>query len=174
MPKTSSRQLEQDEKRVLDILQIDAKASIDAIAKQCGFSRQKVWRIIKKFEKDGAIWGYTAVTDDDYTNMVQFTMLMKRTTRPVDDKIRKEMVTIALEDLLPGKIKMDNIEYVHGCYDGVVTFKADSVITAKQFCERFKQHFQGYYQEIELLQPIIVYRRHGLRNPKIKEDIKYL
>jgi DNA-binding Lrp family transcriptional regulator len=61
MPKSSETRLRQDEEKILEILRTDAKASIDDIAKKCGFSRQKVWRIIKKLEEDKIIWGYTAI-----------------------------------------------------------------------------------------------------------------
>jgi chromosome segregation ATPase len=52
MPKSSLTRLIEDEEKILDILQINAQASIDDIAKKCGFSRQKVWRIIKKLEEE--------------------------------------------------------------------------------------------------------------------------
>ena len=46
MPKSSQKQIDADEKKVIRELQKNAKESIDKIAKNCGFSRQKVWRII--------------------------------------------------------------------------------------------------------------------------------
>ena len=57
MPKSSQKRLIEDEEKILEILQTHAKASIDDIAKKCGFSRQKVWRIIKKLEEEKTIWG---------------------------------------------------------------------------------------------------------------------
>jgi AraC-like DNA-binding protein len=47
MSKSSNGQIEQDEKKVLTELKINSKENIDTIAKHCGFSRQKAWRIIK-------------------------------------------------------------------------------------------------------------------------------
>jgi len=47
MAKSSSEQIEQDEIKVLNALEQHSKDSVDEIAKSCGFSRQKVWRIIK-------------------------------------------------------------------------------------------------------------------------------
>jgi len=51
MAKRSSVQIEQDENKILDALEQHSKDSVDEIAKSCGFSRQKVWRIIKDLEK---------------------------------------------------------------------------------------------------------------------------
>ena len=56
MPKSSKEQIDLDEKKVVSELQRNSKESIDVIAKRCGFSRQKVWRIIKRLEKNKTIW----------------------------------------------------------------------------------------------------------------------
>jgi DNA-binding Lrp family transcriptional regulator len=65
MSKSSKEQIDADEKKILWELQKNSKESIDKIAKKCGFSRQKVWRVIKRLEKDKTIWGYHAVVDDN-------------------------------------------------------------------------------------------------------------
>ncbi len=41
MAKSSKKQIDQDEKRVIEQLQRNSNESIDKIAKTCGFSRQK-------------------------------------------------------------------------------------------------------------------------------------
>ena len=82
MPKISKETMVKDEQKVLEILQSNAKDSIDDIAKKCRLSRQKVWRIIKKLEKEKAIWGYAAIADDDSIGMKHYIMLFKRTTQP--------------------------------------------------------------------------------------------
>ncbi len=175
MPKTRNDRLLTDENKVIGVLQKNAHENIDAIAKKCGFSRQKVWRIIKKLEKEKMIWGYTAVCDDDLNNVKHFTLLVKRTTTPVDKKMTSEILTTRLDDLLPqSQIRMENIEFVHGSVDGVFSFWADSLITAKRFCERFNERFPQYVSSYELLETIITVRRASLRNPHLKEHIKYL
>ena len=61
MVKTSQDQIEKDEQRILQELQKNAKESIDTIAKNCGFSRQKVWRIIKRLEQNEIVWGLSLI-----------------------------------------------------------------------------------------------------------------
>ena len=56
MPKSSKKQIDADEKKVKRELKKNSKESIDKIAKKCEFSRQKVWRIIKRLEKNKTIW----------------------------------------------------------------------------------------------------------------------
>ena len=52
MPKSSKEHIDLDEKKVIGGLEKNAKESIDEIAKNCGFSRQKVWRVIKRLERN--------------------------------------------------------------------------------------------------------------------------
>ena len=175
MVKSSNQQLLKDEQKILDVLRVNANESIDVIAKKCGYSRQKVWRIIKKIEKDKKIWGYVAICDDESYNLKHFTMLIKRTTKPIDEKIFQEILTTRLDNLIPELgIKMENIEYVHGSFDGIFSFLADDLITAKKFCERFLSHFNEYIASFELLEGIFYIRKQMLRNPQLKKQVKFL
>jgi DNA-binding Lrp family transcriptional regulator len=175
MPKSRIERLISDEYKVVGVLQKNAHENIDDIAKKCGFSRQKVWRIIKKLEKEKIIWGYTTICDDDLYNLKHYTLLVKRTTVPIQKKTISEILTTRLDDLLPeGRIRFENIEIVHGSVDGLFSFWADSLITAKRFCERFNEHFPEYVASYELLETIITIRRASIRNPRIREQIKYL
>lgn len=51
MAKNSYQQIVEDEKKILDELQKNANKSINDVATSCGFSRQKVWRVIKTLKK---------------------------------------------------------------------------------------------------------------------------
>ena len=77
MPKSSVKQIEQDEKKILDELTKNANKSINDIAENCRFSRQKVWRVINNLEKNHTIWGYTAVVYEEKLNKKSYLMLIK-------------------------------------------------------------------------------------------------
>ncbi|PNX45874.1 MAG: transcriptional regulator, partial [Thermoplasmata archaeon M11B2D] len=87
MAKSSKKQIDQDEKRVIEQLQRNSNESIDKIAKTCGFSRQKVWRIIKRLENNKTIWGYTAIPDKEKQGVHHYIMLIKRSNEPAADII---------------------------------------------------------------------------------------
>ncbi len=175
MSKSSTQQLVQDEQKILDVLRTNANESVDAIAKKCGFSRQKVWRIIKKLEKNKIIWGYTAICDDESCNLKHFTMLIKRTTIPLDQKTLQEILKTRLDNLIPSSvIQIENIEYLHGCFDAILTFLAEDLVTAKKFCEQFNKRFNKYLAGVELLEGILIIRKQSIRNPRLKEQIKFL
>ncbi len=56
MAKSSKKQIYEDELKVIVELQKNSNENIGAIAKKCGFSRQKAWRIIKELEENKTIW----------------------------------------------------------------------------------------------------------------------
>ncbi len=87
MAKSSKKQIDQDEKKVIEQLQRNSNESIDKIAKQCGFSRQKVWRIIKRLESNKTIWGYTAVPDKEKQGVRHYFLLIKRSNEPLGNAV---------------------------------------------------------------------------------------
>ncbi len=102
-------------------------------------------------------------------------MLIKRTTVPFDKKTLQEILTTRLDNLIPGNvIQIENIEYVHGCFDVIFTFLAEDLVTAKKFCERLNTKFNPYVAGLELLEGILIIRKQTVRNPRLKEQIKFL
>ncbi|HVQ00609.1 MAG TPA: Lrp/AsnC family transcriptional regulator [Candidatus Thermoplasmatota archaeon] len=175
MPRTRNERLISDEGKVLGVLQKNAHESIDAVAKKCGFSRQKVWRIIKKLEKDKIIWGYTTICDDETMDQKHYIVLVKRSPVPLDKKTINEILSTRLEDLVTDlHVRIENIEFIHGSYDVVFSFWTDNLISAKRFCEQFNEHYLGYIASYELSETIFTVRRASVRNPHIKEQIKFL
>ena len=51
MTKSSKDLIDQDEKKIISELVKNSKENIDTIAKHCGFSAQKVRRVIKQMER---------------------------------------------------------------------------------------------------------------------------
>jgi DNA-binding Lrp family transcriptional regulator len=169
MVKNSKETMVKDEQKVMNILQSNAKDSIDIIAKKCSFSRQKVWRIIKKVEKEKTIWGYSAIINEENIGMKHFIMLFKRTTQPANKNIIDEIAFKKLDDVFNDlTLRIESIYYVHGCYDGVISFWADNLVTAKKFINHFSIHMQGLIENIELLETIFPIRKQTIKNPHME------
>ena len=148
-PKSSKEQVELDEFKVLRELQKNSKESIDTIAKNCGFSRQKVWRVIKRLEKNKTIWGYGAIIDSDKLNLQYFILCVKRSIKPLDKSIQEEVFDRKLDDYLPDAlVTIEDVLWVNGNYDWIITFTAPGLRNAKKFCEKlmslFGEHIDSY------------------------------
>ena len=140
MPKSSTEQIELDERKVISELQKNSKESIDNIAKKCGFSRQKVWRIIKRLEKNKTIWGYHAVISEEHIDMKTFILLIKGKRLPIGTSSEKDIVERTI-DKIGDKIGVfveDSI-WLHGEYDWIMSIMAKDLKTAKKFNEQLSK-----------------------------------
>ena len=174
MPKNSREQIDADEKKVIRELQKSSKESIDKIAKRCGFSRQKVWRIIKRLEKNKTIWGYYAVVDNEKLDMKRYIMLIKRSNKPIGDAINK---IIDLTMHFKGEeIDVDVIcsSYLHGHYDWMLIFTANDIKNAKKFSELLTKEYQHVISEIHLLEDIFSVKKCGVINPDLEKIREFL
>ena len=170
MAKNSVKQIEKDEIRILDELTKNANKSINDIAEKCGFSRQKVWRVIKNMEKNHTIWGYTAVVDEEKLDKKSYIMLMKRTNKPVSEKLKNDIITRELANRLKKLgIEMTNSIFTHGIYDWVICFNANDIRQAKTMVEIYNQLYEGYVSEIHLLEKMFSAVSCGVTNPDIKK-----
>jgi DNA-binding Lrp family transcriptional regulator len=170
MPKRSKEQIEQDENKILEELQKNANESINQIAKKCGFSRQKVWRIIKRLEKNNTIWGYVTIVDNERQGKEEFTMLIKRTNKPSDKKLLDTIVNRKVEEIAKKiNVQIESSYYIHGNYDWMICFTADNIKQAKKLAESMNTTFSGYLEEIHLLQRMFPIKKLGVENPDIEK-----
>ena len=174
MAKSSKETILHDEIKVMDALEQQAKENIDEIAKSCGFSRQKVWRIIKDLEKRKIIWGYTAITDETAKNLKHFNLLVKRTNMPFEDDVRKEVMFDNVDNIPAGLVKVENIYISHGMFDWIITFYAPNLVSAKKFVESLFNRRSKYIKEFFLLETLYPVRKQGLKNPQIKKIVEHI
>ena len=174
MSKSSEETMKKDEMKVLDVLRRHAKENINELCKRCDFSPQKVARIIKNLEKKEIIWGYSAVDDGEASDLKHFVLILKRNTKSVESNIRKGVITDFLDDYVPNQLKIENIYFTHGSYDGVVTFYAPDLTSAKKLIEEIIKRIGDYFNEYLLLETLFPIRKQGLKNPKLKNLVEYL
>ena len=166
--------LTDDEKKVLDALERNGKESVDEIAKQCGFSRQKVWRIVKHFEENKTIWGYVAIENEAIKGLNHYILLVKRSTVPIPTDFKKELASGKLDSILPEEVKIENIYLTHGAYDGVISFYAPNLITAKKLMQNILKNLDKIFNDFLLLETLSPIRKSGLKNPEQKNIFELL
>jgi len=170
MPRCSIEQIASDEKKIIHELQKNSKGGIDKIAKRCGFSRQKVWRIIKRLEKDKTIWGYHAVVDDNKIGLQQYFVLIKRTTKLFS---KEHMDSIIKRSIGPEIAKMgiivENVSYVHGDFDWIHIIRASNILQVKKHCEILNSLSKGYISDMRILEDMFPIEKNGIVNPNIEE-----
>ena len=169
MPKSSREQIKEDEKKVIQKLATDASESIDRIAKECGFSRQKVWRIMKRLEKNNTIWGYTAVVDHEKQEQNHYVVLIKKTSKPIGAIVEKIVDRkLEIEAKKIGVVISTSL-YLNGMYDWIICFTGPNIKQAKQFCNILSAIFKDHIEEIHLLEDIFTVKKQGITNPNVAQ-----
>lgn len=158
---------EEDEKKVLSELMKNSKENIETIAKHCGFSRQKAWRIIKQLETDQKIWGYSVALDNEKQDLEKFMLFVKRTKTQHNqndiDEIVQNLLAAVKKDL---GVTVISSYFIHGEYDWVLIFTAKDIRDAKKFSETMMLKFPGK-QLVHISQILYTVRENYIRNPNI-------
>jgi Lrp/AsnC family leucine-responsive transcriptional regulator len=175
MSKSSRDQIVKDEKKILSELVKNSNENIDTIAKHCGFSRQKTWRFIKQLEAKGLIWGYTAIFNEEKIGLIHFILMVKRTTKQIEEKTVDKIVSRKLEDLVAELgITIESSSYVHGEYDWVLTFTAEDIKQAKKFSDSLVALHPGVIEKITIMQTLMFIRKQYILNPDKKKLKEFL
>jgi len=175
MAKTSRKQIDQDEKKIMAELQKNSHESLDVIAKRVKCSRQKIWRLIKRLEADRTIWGYTAILDDDKRSLKSYTLMLKRSTKPMDEKTVEAITSPRLQDLASkAGASLESTYFVHGEYDWIFTFTATGIVQAKKFCETLLETYPGIFAQMSLMETLVTVRKHHIANPNAKKLKEFL
>jgi len=170
MPKVSEKQIQIDEKKVIDKLREDSNKSINEIAEKLGFSRQKVWRIVKKLEEENIIWGYTAVIDEQKLGLGYYILLLKKNVEPVSSDAIKNITSREIESYIKEMgCEMISSLYTHGFYDWVIVFTAPSTIEAKKVSELFIERYHKFLTDVQFLETIFPAKVKGKVNPNVKK-----
>lgn len=167
MSKSSKDQMGLDEKKVLSELVKNANKNIETIAKLCGFSKQKTWRIIKRLEAKELIWGYTAIFDEEKMGLKHFMVLIKRSMKRLDESTINKIVSRKLEDVIKELgITIESSSYVHGDFDWILTFTAKDIVQAKKFSDAIVMFHPGVIDNISIVETLIYIKKHYILNPE--------
>ena len=173
MSKSSKDQIDQDEKKILSELVKNSNENIETIAKHCGFSRQKAWRMIKQLEAKKLIWGYTAVFDEEKIGLTHFILMLKRTIKKAEEKEVDIIISRSTENLaVELGINIENSAYIHGEYDWILTFTAEDIRHAKRFSDSVVALYPHAIEKITIMQTLMFMRKQYILNPdrkKLKE-----
>jgi Lrp/AsnC family transcriptional regulator, leucine-responsive regulatory protein len=172
MAKTSKKQMDKDEKRILAELERDSNESLDVMAKRLRFSRQKIWRFIKNLDKSKAIWGYTAIIDNERRMLTSYVLMLKRSMKPMDEKTLDAFTSFQPADTTG--VTIDSLSYVHGEYDWILSFTAPDIKMAKIFNETLLATFPGVFEQVSLMETLVAVRDHHIMNPNAKKLKEFL
>jgi len=166
MPKSSNKKIEEDKNKIILELRNNSRQSPHEIAKKLGFSRQKVWKIIKELEKENIIWGYTAIVDDRERSIY---FAVSKLKAPIYDNIDKIIENVKKDTESKHNIGLMGSFYINGIYDWLIAFTAETLLDAKKFCTHVQKEHVDYIERIELMETIFPLIKFGKINPNIEK-----
>ena len=167
MAKTSKKQIYEDERKILAELRSNARGNIDDIANRCGFSRQKIWRIMKRLENDKTIWGYTTIIDDEKFGRKKFIILIKRSVGSANEAIQKIMNLSMQKKGLQIGINIEHSLYLHGNYDWLFILTAESLKNVNKFSNILITEYSNIISDIKIMECMFPIQQSTLVNPNI-------
>lgn len=130
MAKSSREQIEKDERLVLSELKENGRASFGSISEKYGFSRQKIWRIVNRLEKNKTILGYHAVVDNEKVGLDRFFIMIS--AKGVFDFKMLDDAVMKIKSL---GVTVNGSSVTHGKYDWVLDVTTGNGIKAIKKCE---------------------------------------
>jgi DNA-binding Lrp family transcriptional regulator len=174
MSKSSREKILSDEKKILMELRMNSRLSFNELAEKCGFSRQKVWRIVKNLEENNIIWGYNTVIDDEKIGLNQFLLLLKRkSVKPKESHINIAIDRLIKKYMQTGGIIVQGSYYTHGEFDWVSIISGKNIVEIKKFTEILKSKYHDIIQDIKILEVLFPLEKCGIENPKKKNLKKF-
>ena len=169
MAKSSKEKIIEDEKKILQELKNHANKNISEISKSLGFSRQKIWRIIKRLEKNRTILGYNTVVDEEKLGLETYFILIQRTVQPFDKELSEKIISREFEEQINNlDCQIVSSTYTHGDFDWILTITTDNIVKANKLCELLKNRFKKYMKEILLIRSLFNAKIQGIENPNIE------
>jgi len=174
MPK-SKKEITNNDRKILDTLTENARQSLIEISEKTGLSRQTVQKTILKLEKDHVTWGYQPIVDEQKKGLKEYLILIKRTTKPLNEKTTEVIISRKL-DKLASSIGAEIVSsfYCHGSYDWVISLLAPDIKSAKKFTEHLKTVHLDVISDVQLLETLFFAKKERIINPDIKNLKEYI
>jgi DNA-binding Lrp family transcriptional regulator len=167
MPKRSRDEVEADINKIVKIFQSDARISFNDLAEKTGFSRQKIWRIIKSLENNKTIWGYTTIIDHSKLGLKQYVIMLKRKSRALIGKKLDKLVDRSIKKQIEKLgVFIETSYYTNGDYDWIAIASAESIIQMKKYAEFIIRNSDDILSDVKIVEILFPLEINNIENPK--------
>jgi DNA-binding Lrp family transcriptional regulator len=169
MSKISYDKIKKDEKKVINEFQSNAREKIEIIGRKCGFSRQKVLRIINRLEKEKKIWGYSAIIDNEKFDLKRYLILIRRSTEPIDDAISKIIELTLHKKGREIDVVIEYSSYLYGRYDWILIVTTKDITNVKKFGNILEKEYRNVISEVHIIEELFPVTISGITNPNMEK-----
>ena len=142
--------------------------------KELEISRSTIKKVIKNFEKDNTIWGYSPIVDVTKLGKKVYMILFK--IKPSMYKNFKKVFKHA--DINVNNPNNDiyfiSSGYTQGHYDFYMKVIAEDIVTVKFYVDNVVSDYSTDIESYEILRELLPIRKCGKVNPELKHKIDIL
>lgn len=165
-------QIRIDEDRLATELLKDPSQNVPTLAKKCGLSKQKAWRIVRKLEESGAILSYPSNLNMKNIGKRSFLILFERSSKMVDDNLIEQLtmpdITVELEREGIQAVVEDSY-ILNGVYDWAIVITVSEHKDLIKFLEYWRKYYGEYYARVTQSEIMWVAKRNGAINTNFSE-----
>lgn len=174
MPKRSKEKIEADVQKIIKIFQSNARISFNELAEKTGFSRQKIWRIIKNLEKNKKIWGYTTIFDINKLGLKQFFIMLRRKGGTRVEKQIEYIINRKIKNQLKEMgVFIESSFYTNGDYDWISLATAENIGQMKKYMDYINRDFGHLLSDVKVVEVLFPLEKNNIENPNKQELWEY-
>lgn len=174
---TSKKQIKADEEKVAIELLQNPSSSIAKIARKCGLSKQKTWRIIYQMEEMGAILSHPASLNMRKLGKRTFLILFERSFKAIDDGLIEKVMLPTIHNLAEKggvRAKVEDSYYLNGAYDWAIILTVDKHEDLIKWMEIWRKCYGEYFARVTQSEVMFIQIRNGVRNCHGNEIVEVL
>lgn len=174
---TTREQLKADKQSVVIELIKDPTQEIRHIAEKCGMSKQKVWRIMRSLEEEGAIMSRPASLNLKKLGKRSYLIIFKRTFKVMDDRLLSDLtMPEILEEIEAEGIKaiVEDSYCLDGAYDWAIILTVEDNRDLIRFMELWRKYYGEYFSRVIQSEIMFIATRNSKLNPNLSELIDLL
>lgn len=160
---------ERNLRAVFDVLENDPSMTMEEIGEVCGFSKQKVWRIMKKLRERNVILGDVSNLNPLAIGKRMFIIRMERSNHAIDSKLialwndRCIMIDIMAKEYGLSVCAHDSY-YMFSTYEWTTIVSTDSIQDLMRYIDIIRDILGSYYSRITYDEILWISHRNGMRN----------
>ncbi len=174
MPKSSKEKIEADVQKIVKILQSNARISFNELAEKTGFSRQKIWRVIKDLEKNKKIWGFTTIFDINKLGLKQFFIMIRRKSGTQVEKQLENVINRKIKNKLKEiGVFIESSFYTNGDYDWISLATAENIGQMKKYIDYINKDMGHLLSDVKVVEVLFTLEKNNIENPNKQELWEY-
>jgi len=178
MPRVSKEQSKHDLEKVTRLLVQNPNLDVESLAQQSHLSTQQVYKILRKLEENGTIFGTPRLIDLAKVERKRFIIFAKRSGALADDRTvkcalySKEFLSLLAKERI--RIIPEDDYTCSGEYDMVTVISAESTLQANKYVDFLRSISHDYFSKFSIVEVMFTTKKNSIMGPDVERFTEYV